>query len=607
MPHKLPGTPLCFPEKMARISRRALAPLGAAAALVPVAVLAQSAPVAPRLKLFPPKAPPFDERGRRQLAEDALLFLWEVHGERPGRPVFSLPRSAILGTLEGIYLPRWEMTVPAGMPIYLPAFIRADRKFDPGLTRVVVDGSPVSLPAGAVWQDYLYAGVRAPIGSNIFEMDVLDLVFAPPPAGRYRIDVQREELSLQLDLIVRDAHTLGPLVLRDPEGTLWALQGEQRRAAPDPETITALGYGPGAVRDAAAEALSVIPVGNPLPSLRDGALPGTDSATVQTVPPALTQNTLLMSPAGDIYHVDNGDLRHVPSFEWLAERGLAANAVARVPAHVFATLPFNREHGLPAGVTRMDRSFSSAALGVDMPYRIFLPPGYSAREQQGRRYPVAYLLHGRGARYTEWSDYDLEKRANDLFSGDPQRHAIFVLAQGSTGYWANQQNGPRWGDYVAKDLVAHIDSTYRTVATRPARAIGGLSMGGHGSLQLALNFPETFGVVGARGPSLHTRETVPGFFGGSAGFHLYDPLTLLKDKPPAQPLVVWLDVGDQDPWRSLIERLFEEIKAKGWSYEWHVYPGAHTNAYWNDNVAEYYGFFQRAFAKTGGQSTLSLA
>src|SRR4030095_9887871 len=100
-----------------------------------------------------------------------------------------------------------------------------------------------ALPAGASWLDYLYTGVRAPIGSNIFEMDVLDLVFAPPPPGRYRIDVQRDEFSLQLALIVRDPHTLGPLVLREPEGGgLWAIQGDQRRAVPDPETITALGF-----------------------------------------------------------------------------------------------------------------------------------------------------------------------------------------------------------------------------------------------------------------------------------------------------------------------------------------------------------------------------
>jgi enterochelin esterase-like enzyme len=589
-----------------RLKRRELRALGAAAALAPAAARAQVA--GPRLKAFPPKAAPFDERGRRQLAEDTLLYLWEVHGERPGRPVFALPRAAILGTLEGVYLARWELTAPPGAPIYLPAFIRADRKYDPALTKVLVDGAPVALPAGASWLDYLYTGVRAPIGSNIFEMDVLDLVFAPPPPGRYRIDVQREEFSLQLDLIVRDPHTLGPLVLREFDGGgLWAIQGDQRRAVPDPETITALGFRASAIRDAAPEALATVPVGNPLPSLRDGVPAGADSATTQTIPPALTQNALLMSPAGDIYHVDNGDLRHVPSFEWLAERGLSTSAIARVASHTFAELPFNREHGLPAGVTHMDRVLGSTALGVEMPYRVVLPPNYWAREQQGRRYPVVYLLHGRGARYTEWWDYDLEKRLNELFAGDPQRHAIFVLPQGSTGYWANQQNGTRWGDYVAKDLVAHVDATYRTVATRPARAIGGLSMGGHGALQLALNFPDTFGVVGVRGPSLHTRETVPGFFGGAATFHLYDPITLLKDRPPAQPLAVWLDVGDQDPWRSLIERLYEEIKVKAWYLEWHVYPGAHTNAYWNDNVPEFYGFFQRAFAKTGGQSTLSLA
>jgi len=83
--------------------------------------------------------------------------------------------------------------------------------------------------------------------------------------------------------------------------------------------------------------------------------------------------------------------------------------------------------------------------------------------------------------------------------------------------------------------------------------------------------------------------------------------SLPLDKPPAQPLVVWLDVGDQDPWRSLIERLNDAINEKGWTHEWHVFSGAHTSVYWHDHALEFYGFFQRAFAKTGGQSVLSLA
>jgi S-formylglutathione hydrolase FrmB len=75
---------------------------------------------------------------------------------------------------------------------------------------------------------------------------------------------------------------------------------------------------------------------------------------------------------------------------------------------------------------------------------------------------------------------------------------IIILPQGDKGYWVNHaDNGPRWGDYVIRDLVPHIDATYRTLRDRSARAIGGLSMGGSGALYHAFTHPDVFSIVGA--------------------------------------------------------------------------------------------------------------
>ncbi|MBI2501700.1 MAG: T9SS type A sorting domain-containing protein [Candidatus Latescibacteria bacterium] len=52
--------------------------------------------------------------------------------------------------------------------------------------------------------------------------------------------------------------------------------------------------------------------------------------------------------------------------------------------------------------------------------------------------------------------------------------------------------------YIAKDLVAYIDSHYRTFAHRYARGITGFSMGGYGAMHLALKYPEVFGAVVAQ-------------------------------------------------------------------------------------------------------------
>ena len=169
---------------------------------------------------------------------------------------------------------------------------------------------------------------------------------------------------------------------------------------------------------------------------------------------------------------------------------------------------------------------------------------------------MLYLLHGLGATNRQWSRlgvFDEVERQIDRGAAP----VIVVLPTGNTGYWVDQAGGgARYGDYVAQDLVAQIDATYRTVARPEARALGGISMGGNGALQLSLNYPGVFGTIGAHSPALRTRQQAPYFMGGffpgtgaTPGAEAYaarDPLSLVKGGAEAAPGRLWLDVGQQD-------------------------------------------------------------
>ena len=54
----------------------------------------------------------------------------------------------------------------------------------------------------------------------------------------------------------------------------------------------------------------------------------------------------------------------------------------------------------------------------------------------------------------------------------------------------------KYETFTVKELVAFIDTTYRTQAMRTTRGIMGASMGGHGALFLAFRNKSVFGVVG---------------------------------------------------------------------------------------------------------------
>lgn len=160
--------------------------------------------------------------------------------------------------------------------------------------------------------------------------------------------------------------------------------------------------------------------------------------------------------------------------------------------------------------------------------------------------------------------------------------------------------GAAWGTYVAEDLVAEIDAHFRTIARPEARALGGNSMGGHGAIQLAMNFPQRFSVVGIHSPTLRSRDAAPAYFGDLEYFEAHDPASQLQRHPEtARAIRIWMDVGDQDPWLPVVIQLHEQLLDLGVAHAFHVLPGAHEDDYWTQNVAAYLEFYSRALQHDG--------
>jgi len=130
---------------------------------------------------------------------------------------------------------------------------------------------------------------------------------------------------------------------------------------------------------------------------------------------------------------------------------------------------------------------------------IYLPPGYDTGDG---RYPVIYYLHGYGGppdfstNQTRILDMAIDSRRI--------RPVIFVVSDQSTSYggsfYGNSALTGKWADFTAKDLVAYVDSHYRTIAGRNSRGICGHSMGGHGALKLGMLFSDVYSCVYALSP-----------------------------------------------------------------------------------------------------------
>ena len=127
---------------------------------------------------------------------------------------------------------------------------------------------------------------------------------------------------------------------------------------------------------------------------------------------------------------------------------------------------------------------------------VVTPPGYD--ENTGKRYPVVYYLHG------YWMPVDVQQAGFRLdeavqAASEAGNDFIMVMPDGFSklrgGFYSS---GPTVGDYesmVADDLVNWVDSNYRTIAEPASRGLAGHSMGGYGTIRIAMHRPGIFSSI----------------------------------------------------------------------------------------------------------------
>ena len=188
--------------------------------------------------------------------------------------------------------------------------------------------------------------------------------------------------------------------------------------------------------------------------------------------------------------------------------------------------------------------------------QVWLPPQYFSNPRQ--HFPVVYLLHGNPGTPTDWLT-SAGGAATCLSVAQSGKPVIIVMPEDLQSLLgdslcvdtASQGNAET---YITKDVIAAIDTKFRTITNAKGRAIGGLSMGGFCGLNLGLKHPDLYSVVlDFSGETSSEPDTLPGgiqaLFGGS-NWQQPRPTpttrsstsrTLDGSKGPA----IWMDVGTE--------------------------------------------------------------
>ncbi len=132
---------------------------------------------------------------------------------------------------------------------------------------------------------------------------------------------------------------------------------------------------------------------------------------------------------------------------------------------------------------------------VDRDAIVFLPPSYAA--DKNRRYPAVYALHGYSVGASQWSQEIRVPQTIEGAFGLGAKEMIVVLPDSKTlhngSMYSSSVTTGDFEQYVAHDVVAYIDTHYRTIPLRTSRGLVGHSMGGYGASRIGMKHPDVFG------------------------------------------------------------------------------------------------------------------
>ena len=155
------------------------------------------------------------------------------------------------------------------------------------------------------------------------------------------------------------------------------------------------------------------------------------------------------------------------------------------------------------GTELRDQTIESKVLGRTMKYSVYLPKGYD----KSKEYPVLYMLHGANGSNNDWlNGGKINANASTAASDGTAPEMIVICPDcGGDNFYCDNYKGNdiKYMTYFFTEFLPTVENLYAVKKDRASRAIGGLSMGGFGSLYYGLLHPEMFSYVYACSPATY--------------------------------------------------------------------------------------------------------
>lgn len=225
------------------------------------------------------------------------------------------------------------------------------------------------------------------------------------------------------------------------------------------------------------------------------------------------------------------------------------------------------------GSTIQTPKFTSAALGMEISYSVYLPPSYNS----GGDFPVLYLLHGFGGNYMDWPSNGMRATMDQEIENGNSEEMIVIMPDGMDAFYINgyDQRNLAYEDFFINELIPEVESKYSISDVREHRGIAGLSMGGYGATYHGFKYQDMFSFTFSMSGAVEIG-------GGTASIR-----DIMNSKTTAQLADLpeyHMDCGQQDFLYQNNVSFSQFLTSKGVGHEFIVRPGAHDWNFWNASL-----------------------
>jgi enterochelin esterase-like enzyme len=263
-------------------------------------------------------------------------------------------------------------------------------------------------------------------------------------------------------------------------------------------------------------------------------------------------------------------------------------------------------------------SMDSKLLKTKVNYSVYLPDGF---ETSNQTYPIVYLLNGLNGNETDWiKTGSLKETTDKLIKNNTIIPMVIIMPDGDDRLYMNKDDGTYpYEDMFITELMPFVENTYRIKSEKKFRAISGLSMGGAGSLRLALKHHTIFGACAGFSLGISTDEEIINEPQGSYDYYFgrmspssigkkgidrlteaikeYNIFTLVnaKDTELLKTVHIYFDCGDDDFLTIGNSQLHIDLTKKRIPHEFRMRNGKHNWEFWTESLPHGLEFISNSF------------